>query len=201
MVLISICADFFMEHPLHKEEAQGKKNAAVLKMLIERSPKVGVQDIVLPCVDQSSISNEAETERFVRMVSDCATDAVNKGVNISLETDLAPEPFGALIKALDSPCIKVNYDIGNSASLGYDPSIEFDTYGTLISDVHIKDRVINGGTVPLGSGDADIKYVLKRLSANGFSGPLILQAARKNPGEETQTIREYMNFVTKLLEG
>ena len=37
--------------------------------------------------------------------------------------------------------IKVNYDSGNSASLGYDPTDEFAAYGERVGSVHIKDRV------------------------------------------------------------
>ena len=53
--------------------------------------------------------------------------------------------------------ITVNYDIGNSAALGYDPIEELDSYGDKISDIHIKDRTLNGGPVVLGEGDADFE--------------------------------------------
>ena len=53
----------------------------------------------------------------------------------------------------------INYDIGNSACLGYDPEEEINNYGDRIYNVHIKDRLLHGSTVPLGSGNADIKSI------------------------------------------
>ena len=49
--------------------------------------------------------------------------------------------------------IKINYDIGNSAAQGYNVIEELDTYGNRISDIHIKDRILNGGPVILGNGN------------------------------------------------
>ena len=40
-------------------------------------------------------------------------------------------------------------------SLGYDIDEEFKSYGYKISDIHIKDRVLNGGPVILGSGNVN----------------------------------------------
>ena len=82
--------------------------------------------------------------------------------------------------------VKVNYDSGNSASLGYDAGEEFAAYGSHIGSVHIKDRVRGGGTVPLGEGNADFPKLLKNLEAIGYGGPMILQVARSEPGRETE---------------
>ena len=45
-------------------------------------------------------------------------------------------------------------DIGNSASLGLNPLDEFEAFGDRILNVHVKDRVLGGTTVPLGLGNA-----------------------------------------------
>ena len=47
--------------------------------------------------------------------------------------------------------------MGNSASLGYDAQEEIDLLGNKIINVHIKDRIRSGTTVPLGTGDTDFK--------------------------------------------
>ena len=60
--------------------------------------------------------------------------------------------------------IGANYDIGNSASLGYDFEEELSSYGERIYNVHIKDRVLGGTTVEFGTGDSNINGVLKFLS-------------------------------------
>jgi len=47
-----------------------------------------------------------------------------------------------------------------------------------LGSVHVKDRELHGGTVPLGSGNADFSTVFRLLRAAGFERWLILQAAR-----------------------
>ena len=49
---------------------------------------------------------------------------------LSLETDLAPTPFQEPSKELPA-ALRVNYDIGNSASLGFCPKEEFEAYGAI----------------------------------------------------------------------
>jgi hexulose-6-phosphate isomerase len=74
--------------------------------------------------------------------------------------------------------VRANFDSGNSASLGYDPVKELTTLGELIGNIHIKDRVLHGTTVPLGTGNADFPAIFSTLAAIGYRGPFILQTAR-----------------------
>jgi len=105
-------------------------------------------------------------------------------VNLSLETDLAPEPFIKLLNTLNSKRITVNYDIGNSAALGFDPIKELEAYGNKISDIHIKDRVLGGGPIVLGEGDADFYRFFNKLKEFNYNGPFIMQAFRDDEGLE-----------------
>ena len=57
----------------------------------------------------------------------------------------------------------INYDTGNSASKGYDPIVELDLYGKYIDNIHLKDRIYKGSTVPLGEGNADFDTIFKKL--------------------------------------
>ena len=52
---------------------------------------------------------------------------------------MKPSELLKFIKNFDAN-FGVNYDTGNSASLGYDPSEEISVYGHRIINVHIKDR-------------------------------------------------------------
>jgi sugar phosphate isomerase/epimerase len=68
--------------------------------------------------------------------------------------------------------------MGNSASLGYNPSKELEAYGNMVATVHIKDRVLNGATVPLGKGNTDFKTCFSMLKSKRYNGPFIFQVAR-----------------------
>jgi len=181
----TICADYFMTAPLHADdEAVAVRSNQVLKRLIDRSGEVGISDIVIPCVDHASLDNEDKVENFIRAITPVINDLEKKEINLSLETDLAPDPFLDLLERFDTIRITVNYDTGNSAALGYDPEEELSAYGEKITDIHIKDRQLDGGPVMLGQGDADFDRFFKKLREFNYSGPFIMQAYRDDEGIE-----------------
>ena len=108
--------------------------------------------------------------------------AESLNINISLETDLGPDEFYALLERFNSGKLTVNYDTGNSASLGYNIDEEFEAYGSRISDLHVKDRPFQGGSVVLGTGDVDFEKVFHQIIKYEFSGPIIMQAYRDDEG-------------------
>ncbi len=183
VVVKTICADYFMEAPLHSSDAAvAQKSLAVLEALLETTRPLGITDIVIPCVDQSSLARDEDVARFVAVVKSVVGRFEAYNVNMSLETDLAPQPFLALLQQINSKNVTVNYDIGNSAALGYDPVEELDCYGDRISDIHIKDRIRNGGPVELGTGDADFDRFFNKLAEFDYQGPFIMQAYRDDEG-------------------
>ena len=154
----SVCADFFMELPLHLEENSSvKKSIQVLKKLISACGILNISDIVLPCVDQSSLKTNKQKFNLAKSLEYVYDDIEKHNINIALETDLNPKDFSELLKSFSHNKITVNYDIGNSASLGYNPNEEFEYYGNKITDIHIKDRLLNGGSVILGKGSANFE--------------------------------------------
>ena len=174
----SICADYFMEAPLQRVV----ESRDVLDKLIENAGRMGVRDIVIPCVDQSSLAGEEDAQAFSAVISTMAAKAHKLGINLSLETDLAPLPFVDLLNRIASPAVTVNYDSGNSAALGFDPEEEFQMYGDRITDIHIKDRTLGGGPVVLGKGDCNFNKVFQLIAASDYDGPLIMQAYRDDEG-------------------
>ena len=183
--VLSVCADYFMEAPLHKGPEQSiEKSSNVLSKLIDSCSELSVRDIVIPCVDQSRIDNSEQQEIFCRQITKLLPKVEQLGINLSLETDLSPGEFKSLLGELDHPGIKVNYDTGNSASNGFDPVMELGAYGDKISDLHIKDRVLGGGPVQLGKGDCNFQLFFKEFQKIDFNGPIILQAFRDEEGVE-----------------
>lgn len=179
----SVCADCFMEMPLHsKNDVTGDIAARLLDKLIEQSAMLGITDLVLPCVDQSRLTDKQEKQKLVDILRSKENLLERSKINIALETDLAPSPFGELLALLPLERIKVNYDIGNSASLGYDMETEFSVYGDRVTDLHIKDRQLGGGSVILGSGNADFVKVFSILKRINYQGITIMQAYRDDQG-------------------
>jgi len=130
-------------------------------------------------------------------MQDAFKQAKDMDLKISLETDLPPINFKVLLEDIDLDYVQANYDIGNSASLGFDPKEELEAYGLKILNVHVKDRKLGSTTVPLGTGHAKIDYVLQKLNEIGYSGGLTMQAAR---GEnDVETAKEQLKYVKNIL--
>jgi L-ribulose-5-phosphate 3-epimerase len=179
----TICADYFMEAPLHSSDDKVvEESFKILERLLESAKVLKITDIVIPCVDQSSLETKEAVDRFVKQVTKIIPTIEKENINLSLETDLKPKPFIELLNKLNSKNITVNYDIGNSAALGYNPIEELGVYGGRISDIHIKDRMFGSGPVVLGSGDADFDSFFNALSRIDYHGPFIMQAYRDEEG-------------------
>lgn len=187
--VLSICADYFMHYPLFQE---GQDACFKLHQLIEAASRLSVWTIVLPFVDESSLKSSQDQELLIKNLRPALDLAAEKRMTLSLETDLSPKDFKKLLDSIDHSSVKVNYDIGNSASLGFDVEEEWGTYGAKVADVHIKDRTLNGGTVPLGQGDALFDQLFIQMKKYDFKGPIILQGARGPLGSEVQTVQEYL---------
>jgi sugar phosphate isomerase/epimerase len=196
----TICADFFMEAPLHSRNTQEVgRSRKVMTELLTAASRLGVTDIVVPCVDLSALNSNAAIRRLVvelNRLLDCASKCE---VRLALETDLPAYSLAALLDQLDRDLVAVNYDIGNSAALGYDPVEELTAYGSRISDIHIKDRLRNGGPVRLGEGDAQFGRFFKKLAGLDYQGPLIMQAYRDDEGVEI--FRQQLDWITPFLLG
>ena len=180
----TICADYFMIKTFHKNsQSEINDSINVLNTLIRNSKEIGVEQIIIPCVDSSSLKKQ-DFNLFITNIKDCLVNAEKQNISICLETDLNPEEFSHLLSLLPYESVKVNYDIGNSASLGYDIEEEFYAYGDKIINIHIKDRLLNGGSAELGSGDVDFDQVLNMLKNIKYEEVMIMQSYRDDIGVE-----------------
>ena len=186
----SVCADYFMRRPLVRASpAERADRLATLAWLLERCHACDITRMVLPFVDASKIESETDRDEVVAALEHVAGVMERTGVEIHLETSLSPVEFSRLLDRLPNRMVQVNYDSGNSASLGHDPHAELEAYGNRIGSVHIKDRILGGGTTLLGTGNAKFPALFAGLRAIGYAGPWVLQAVRGKPGDEVNRLR------------
>jgi len=194
--IYALCADYFMDLPfLRCSEAERAEREEALAQLLLLAQKAGIERVVLPFVDASAIHTSDDYSMVVRVLQDALPIAQAAAMELHLETSLPPAEFADLLAQIPSPLVKVNYDSGNSASLGFKPSEEFAAYGDRVGSVHIKDRTRGSGTVPLGTGDADLPQVFRELERIGYTGDITLQVARSEPGQELEWARYNREFV------
>lgn len=202
IAVVSICADYFMDCPFVRcTEEERIARLQRLEWLIGICPELGVGRIVIPFVDNSRIASPQEQALVVACLQQVLPVAEAHAVELHLETDMGPQAFAGLLEVLDHPLIKVNYDAGNSASLGFAPAEEFAAYGARVGSFHIKDRRLGATTVPLGQGDADFASLREQLIRFDYQGDFVLQVARGVPGEEPQWLREMSELAADWLRG
>ena len=200
----SICFDYFMRRPFYKYVGSERievyrENIRFINTLIEVSNAIGAELIEIPLVDNSSISNKEEFTLAIDFIKEILKYAKSFGISIGLETDFPPYVFRDFLERIDQKDIYANYDAGNSSGLGYNHRDELISLGDRLANVHIKDRVLGGSTVELGTGSANFEQVFESLKKIGYTGGFILQAARGNDGDEIATIKKQMEFVDYFL--
>lgn len=181
----SICADFFMTVPIQNcSYEEITIYGLILEKLIQNLKFLEGSNIVIPFVDKSSIKNLSERKFVANFLNEFKNICRENNITLALETDFSPQDFLEFFELLDENHISVNYDSGNSASLGYSFEEEMKCYGDKISNIHIKDRTFKGGPVPLGSGNADLRSLKEYIKNSKYSDLIIFQAYRDDEGIE-----------------
>ncbi len=197
----SVCADYYMQELLL--DGDGLPRSPVvehLERLIGHAGELGVRYIVLPFVDASALRSPSAIEGVLKLLRRVIPAARAACLQLHLETDLTAPNLAALLASAADPCVRANYDIGNSASLGNSPAAELPVLGKWLGSVHVKDRVLGGGTVPLGTGAADFETCFRLIPSYGFPGPYILQAAREDGISELDLSIRNRSFVQHYLD-
>jgi hexulose-6-phosphate isomerase len=188
-----------MQQPLVRmSEKIKEENKKILEQILINSKEIGAIGVEIPFVDASSIKTESEIEELISVTEDAFKLAGEIGIDVSLETDLNAKEFKKLLEKIDLDHVKANYDIGNSASLGYEPLEELENYGQKILNVHVKDRKLGSTTVPLGTGNADIQCVFEKLDEIGYTGGITMQAARGE--DDVATAREQLMYTLEMMK-
>ena len=200
--VVSICADYFMDCPLvHPDDVIRQQRRERLEWLIDLCPDMAIGRIVLPFVDASRITDRASADMVLTTIQAVLPKAEAAGTELHLETDMGPDGFRSFLKEIEHPLVKVNYDSGNSSSLGFKPAEEFAAYGERIGSFHIKDRVLGGGTVPLAEGSADFSTLRSCLLDVDYRGDFVLQVARGAAGDELAWLARMNALACQWLRG
>lgn len=170
-----------------------------MKNIIIACGTVGIRFIVFPLVDNGRLENSEQEKTLLKGLALFEPDLCKYGIKIIFESDFFPDRLKFFINQFSAENYGINYDIGNSAAMGYNPTEEFKAYGQRILNVHIKDRLLHGTTVPLGYGNADIPKVLIKLNAINYSGNYILQTARAADENHAGVLCQYRDQVLQWM--
>ena len=189
----SVTCDYFMENPPWKTDLKLVKEG--ISSILQGMRNIKSKILVIPLVDNSSLPDSSSVKIIQKLFTDLIPEITQNKLQIAFECDLNPKKLSEFISKFDRNYFGINYDIGNSSSLGFNPTEEFKAYGSRIINVHVKDRKLNGATVPLGEGDADFLEIFRLLQEENYQGNLILQTARSKEGKDTEVLVKYKKLV------
>jgi L-ribulose-5-phosphate 3-epimerase len=192
----SLTGDCFMQAPFWKAEGQARQELQTTFLdVCDAASRVGATFIVVPLVDTGRLDDREQEDLLVDFLTEHAAYFSDRRLKVVFECDFEPADLARFIDRLDPGVFGINYDIGNSAGIGYDPVEEFAAYGARVLNVHVKDRMLRGTTVPLGTGNADFECVFGLLARQGYQGNVIMQTARAREGEHDIVLARYRDLV------
>jgi len=190
----SVCADCFITAPIvGVPAANAIDGLALLERIVTCAHRLGAGVVVLPLLEGNAIATGDDAAAVVAALAAPLLHARACGIRVALESDLPAPQLVDLVRSAGSDVLGVCYDTGNAAASGFDAAADLRAIGDRLFHVHIKDRRRNGGSVPLGEGDADFEAVFDGLRAVGYHGPIILETP---PGDDPLTsARAHLAFV------
>jgi L-ribulose-5-phosphate 3-epimerase len=200
LAIPSLTGDCFMQAPFWKAHgAERSRLQRDFRAIASGCAAVGISIVVVPLVDNGRLDTVEQQDALTDFLVGEAAFLSEHGLRVAFECDYPPLDLARFLDLLDPALFGVNYDIGNSAGLGFDPATEIAVYGQRVLNVHIKDRVLNGTTVPLGMGNADFDTVFGALGRLHYSGNYILQTARAPDGNHAGALTRYRDMAANWM--
>ena len=196
----SLTGDCFMQEPFWKNEGSLQESLKVdFFKVCDACNKIGINIIVIPLVDNGSIDNKFQEDELVTFLLGNIEYFKDRSIKIAFESDQSPVKLLKFINQFPKSIFGINYDTGNSASLGFNPIEEIDTYGSRILNVHIKDRKFGGPSVPLFDGDANFADIFSKLNLEKYSGNYIFQTARAKDGKHLDLLQNNFKVISNMI--
>jgi len=189
-----ICAEYSVEvacigSPIGKSPIVNPIDGelANLRRIMEIAAMLGTKRIRIFSFYPPDISTNAHYDQHVEdsaaRLAQLAEVAEKNGFSLLLENEKevvgdTPERCLSLLRRVNNPALRFIWDPANFVQVGVENQIEkfWDTLGTYVSYIHIKDaRLADGSVAPAGEGDGQVKDLLLKLKVGGYDGILSLE--------------------------
>jgi len=193
--VLTVCGDYFLRNPI--TEGDPGVSTVLLRRTIAQTAAAGASVLLVPCLEDSSIAQQAQREQAAEILAACGDAAAEEGVSLGVETDLPADQIIQWLSGIGHPAVGVYYDLGNAVAMGYDPLREIPQLSAWMKGLHIKDRTYQGGNVPLGTGSVPFAQCLHALRDQGYTGPLVLETIRGD--DFRQDAERHLMYIHELL--
>ncbi len=191
VTISSVCINALNSVPLKSEP----KTAIWLLQTIEAAHDFGCKNILVPFFGKGELKleNTEEIDRALEALQELAPFAQKAGVTLGLENTLSADDNLKLIERVNSPAVRVYYDIGNSFSRGRDVPAEIRKLGSRqICQIHVKDN-----PSLLGQGKMDLAAVAAAVRDIDYNGWLVLETESPS-GDVEQDTKTNLAFARKV---
>jgi L-ribulose-5-phosphate 3-epimerase len=196
----SLTGDCFMQSPFWRMKGKARTDLQLDFLEIGRAcAAVGIRMMVVPLVDNGRLETAEQENDLIDFLLAQQPFLAEYQLQVIFESDFTPHELARFIGRMPAERFGINYDIGNSASLGFSPAEEFAAYGERILNVHVKDRILGGTTVPLKAGSADFDTVFDALSKYNYRGNFIMQTARATDDNHAEVLCSYRNMINQWM--
>lgn len=200
VLLENIVFDWYITNPLFLPSIPLEKKTNKFLSLIDSSVKTGFKRIILPLLENNSVESISRQNEFLEFFKLISRKLDDSKIELHLETSLPPKKEHDFLKTLNHEKVKTCFDMGNSASFGYHPIEVLDNISDFLGSVHIKDRNLNGPSVPLGTGNVDFDSIFTYLKNIPFSGPFSFQTYRNQSSDNLKLLKDNLIFINNIIE-
>jgi len=165
---------------------------------IEVMPLLGQKVVLLAFFGNADLRGKPELQdRLVERLRRLAPLAEKAGVFLAIESTLDAEGHLRILRAVDSPALRVYYDMLNMVHQGYDPYEDMRKLGgELICEIHCKES----DTV-LGRGRLDFPRIKAILDDWDWSGWLVLEGAVDKSLGLVESYKQNAAYLRKVFLG
>ena len=159
---------------LHRDNLKAHANGPKwVEQSIAATAALGTKVILLPFFGKQQIKERDEQKSTADRLKLLAPLAQKAGVILGLENTISAEDNAWILDQVQSPAVKVYYDVGNSFNQKYDIYKEIVWLGKdRVCQLHIKD---NPGF--LGKGGIDMPKYIEAVLKSGFEGWAVLETS------------------------
>lgn len=195
----SVCLGALWGHTFASDDVGERERAQEIVTQAARfTPQLGTRVILVPIAGVQDQSQEVGAARWVEGMKACAAVAEETGAILALE-NVGRSPARSageilhIVRRVNSPAVRVYYDIGNAMSFGFDPVRELRELNGLVAQVHVK----GAHSAQLYEDTVDLAAVARTLQEIGYDGYLVFETrATETPSETAaenlRIIREHI---------
>jgi L-ribulose-5-phosphate 3-epimerase len=166
----------------------------LIRDAISITPKLRSKIIILPFAGKGAWNNLTEMHYVAGALKEAATDAEKGGVILGVEDLVSAEENARLLDRVQSPAVRLYYDVGNSNHAGFDVLSEIRWLGRhRICQFHFKDA-----DRYLGEGRIDFARVLDQIGEIGYSGFADLETPSPSGSVEAD-LRRNLDYIRGLI--